>query len=414
MTLGTIAAQIVLLGTTPILARIYSPEAFGHLAVLSSVATIGGSVAALCYHFVIFLPRRTRVAAAVYRLNIYLSFGGSAICTGIYAAFAFLSGQQDSLASPLDLLLVYLAVLLTAHFTTLGNVESRSNQLWSIALSKLNNSLAPAVSQIALGFAGLLDHGLTIGRVAGQLITVGIMQRDMPPGFRMRDLLRPKWRELRFAACRYRDAPLHVPRVFAVRAAVSLPATMFLTSYGATLAGLYFMAERLVERPGVLLSDTLVRLPIKVFAERVRNRQPLARAALLYTLACAALVAPPVLLLIVLGPWIVRVLLGPGWAGADQFVAILAIAAGLRLAFLPMTALVPVLRIHTWSMFIDFAFFFRIFLIPLAAANGFSAVFALTALASVSVCYNVLVGATSYLAALKYDRSTPSLGRRGV
>ncbi len=412
-TLGTFAAQIVLLATTPVLSRIYTPEAFGHLAVLLSVATIGGSVASLCYHFVIFLPKRSRVAAAVYRLNIYLSFVGSAICTAIFAAFIFFSSQQHTVASPLDLLLVYLAVLLTAHFGTLGNVESRLDQYWSIALSKLNNSLAPALAQIALGFAGLLDHGLMIGRVLGQFVAVGLMHRDMPAGFRVRDLLRPRWRELRLVACRYRDAPLHVPRVIAVRAASSLPATLFLMFYGATLAGLYFMAERLVERPGALLSDTLLRLPIKLFAERVRKRQPLARAALLYTFACAGLVLPPVLLLVTLGPWIIRVLLGPAWAGTEQFVVILAVAAGLRMASLPMTALVPVLRIHTWSMFIDFAFFFRIFLIPLAAVKGFSAVIALSALASVSVCYYVLIGVISHSAARRYDRSLSSSSGRG-
>lgn len=405
ITFATICAQIVLLGTAPLLARLYSPADFGRLSLFMNSSMLGGAVAALCYEVAILLPKRRIIAEVAFRLSVYLSLVVSLLCAVIYIGFKHWSDIPYLFSHGFyDFALIYVATFLTAWFNSFGLVQSRAKRYGPVALSKFNNSLIPSLTQIGFGLAAVQSIGLQLGRVIGLFATVLILGSRWPEGFSWKRLLRrPRWRALRLVLVRYRDSIIHVPRVLLVRAGSMLPSIMLLSAFGPTVAGLYFFAERLVERPGMLLSDALSRIPLRVFAERVAHNKPVLRLSLLYTLGCSVLVVPGVALVGFFSEPLFRVLFGSVWIPAANYAVILAFLAGVRLASLPMTALIPVLRVHGWTVWLDGIFFMRVFVFPLAASYGFDAFMAVKIYAGLGILYSILNVIFVYSAARRYD-----------
>jgi O-antigen/teichoic acid export membrane protein len=207
----------------------------------------------------------------------------------------------------------------------------------------------------------------------------------------------------------YKDFLLQVPRQFLVRGATMLPAALLLGSYGPTVAGFYFFAQRLIERPGMLLGDSLTRVPMKQFAIRVHDRKLLTRAALLYTLAVGTPVILGVGLLALVAHPLFHFVFGARWEPAAGYAVVLAGWAAIRLTSLPMATLTTVLRVQKMSFWVDALFSARVMIIPMMAAHRFSALAAVAAFCGLSVIYHLVIVAIGLFAALRYDRAlTPN------
>jgi O-antigen/teichoic acid export membrane protein len=171
------------------------------------------------------------------------------------------------------------------------------------------------------------------------------------------------------------------------------------------VAGLYFFAQRLIERPGMLLGDSLTRVPMKQFAARVQARKRLTRAALLYTLAVGAPVVLGVSVLALGAHPLFRIIFGARWEPAAGYAVILAGWAAIRLASLPMATLTTVLRVQKLSFWADAVFSARVVAIPLMAAHHASALMAVAAFCGLSIVYHLVIVGIGLNAALRYDRA---------
>jgi O-antigen/teichoic acid export membrane protein len=211
------------------------------------------------------------------------------------------------------------------------------------------------------------------------------------------------------AARTYRDFLVQVPRQLLVRGATMLPAALLLGSYGPTAAGLYFFAQRLIERPGMLLGDSLTRVPMKQFAARVQARKRLTRAALLYTLAVGAPVVMGVAVLALTAHPVFRIIFGARWEPAAGYAVILAGWAAIRLTSLPMATLTTVLRVQKLSFWADAIFSARVVAIPLMAAHHASPLMAVAAFCGLSVVYHLVIVGIGLNASLRYDRELSPL-----
>lgn len=70
---GTAASQVIAMALSPIITRLYGPEAFGILGVFMAVIAVITPVAALTYPIAIVLPRSDNDAKGIIRLSIYIT-----------------------------------------------------------------------------------------------------------------------------------------------------------------------------------------------------------------------------------------------------------------------------------------------------------------------------------------------------
>ena len=406
LTGGTMIAQVATIALTPVLTRIYGADQFAELGLLMSIATVMGSVAALCYEQAILHPRSARKARALFGLSMQLCAALTIVTFAVMLGLgAWGPAGMRALLTPLFSAACCVAMFAVTVFNAVGFVNARLGQYREQGVSKINQSILPAAAQIGLGAVGAQSWGLTVGRAIGVLVTNIVLQRSLPRGWTLRQALLSPWREVRVVARDYRDYILHVPRQLFMRIATSAPPVLLLAGFGAGPAGLFFFAQRLVERPGVMLGDSLSRVPMKQVSTRRAAGKPLVGWVLAYTGICAAIVGlSSAAIFIAAGP-LVPIIFGQEWAAATPYIQIMTLWAGVRLSVLPMTSLVASLRLQKLTVWIDGFFALRILAFPIMAAQGASALSAIVAYCTLSVVYDLTVFMIGLNGALRHDRA---------
>jgi O-antigen/teichoic acid export membrane protein len=406
LTSGSIIAQVALLATTPWLSRLFAPDAFGLFSLMLSISTIGGAVGGLCYEVAVILPRSRRAALSLYRLAFWLSLAVPVLVTGILALVQHMFPKLLGRPLTVDFYLYCLAATaLTTQINVLCYGHSRAGQYGPISMNKVSQTLLPAAAQIGLAYLGMAAEGLMLGRVLGLLGSELWLARRLPRGYRLRDMTQARLADMAVAGRTYKDFLVQVPRQFLVRGATMLPAALLLGSYGPKVAGLYFFAQRLIERPGMLLGDSLTRVPMKQFALRVQARKPLTRAALLYTFVVGTPVILGVGLLALVAHPLFHFVFGARWEPAAGYAVVLAGWAAIRLTSLPMATLTTVLRVQKMSFWVDALFSARVAVIPVMAAHHASALAAVAAFCGLSIVYHLIIVGVGLFVALRYDRA---------
>ena len=125
---GTTLAQIIVVLTSPLLTRLYGPEAFGFYALFASITGILGVIACMRYELAIMLPKTDEEAANLLGLCLLsvavvigltmpaLYFGGDALLS--------LRGAPGPGSYPV---LVSSFVFVSGAFLALSNRNSRAN-----------------------------------------------------------------------------------------------------------------------------------------------------------------------------------------------------------------------------------------------------------------------------------------------
>src|SRR5699024_10434936 len=70
---GTAMAQIIALASSPVITRLYGPQAFGLMGTFTAIVSIIGPLAALTYPVAIVIPKRDQDALSVIRLSLIIT-----------------------------------------------------------------------------------------------------------------------------------------------------------------------------------------------------------------------------------------------------------------------------------------------------------------------------------------------------
>ncbi len=76
---GTAGAQAIVIAFSPIITRLYGPEAFGILGTFMAIVAVITPLAALSYPVAIVLPKKDSDARGIARLSAYIALGVSAL-----------------------------------------------------------------------------------------------------------------------------------------------------------------------------------------------------------------------------------------------------------------------------------------------------------------------------------------------
>ena len=166
---GTIISQALPIALSPILARIYTPEDFGFLAVFMSLTAILGTIATGEYRCAIMLPKTDYEALILVKLSIFISLIFSLILLTIVIVFesdiSSLLGIQEIKKW---LYAVPFSVFLTGVFMTLNVYNNRLKNYKIMSQSLVVKSASMVSIQLFLGFV-MSSTGLIIGQFLSYL-----------------------------------------------------------------------------------------------------------------------------------------------------------------------------------------------------------------------------------------------------
>jgi O-antigen/teichoic acid export membrane protein len=323
---GTGGAQLVGIAAQPILTRLYTPADYGAFSVAISALFVVGSIASLRYEFAITLARDDDEAANVLGLALVLAVGSSLIS----ALVLWIVGPTLLSLAGASLLAAYASSLAAGQFAmganyALTNWAVRNKNYAAISLNRLDQALVQSPVHIGLGLLGMGAPGLLVGLLAGSLASLP-------------RLLRAAWRThsaslrrvtadgMRVAAQRYRRFPIFAaPSALVFALGVRAPVILLVPLYGAETGGQYFLAERLLYLPLVLVASSVGHVFNAEGAAHARSGDAAALKTLFVntTWSLAKVGFLPAVALAAAAPFATGFIFGSAWDEAGLFMALL-------------------------------------------------------------------------------------------
>lgn len=344
---GTALGQVVVAFASPILARLYTPEEFGVLAVYSSLVATVTVVSSFRYEQAIPLPKEEAAAINLLVVSLFALLI-VAVATGLFLLFAadyFLVGL--GMPGLRDYLwLVPLGVIGNGFYQVLNYWAVRRQDFTAIARTRVARDLAKVSIQVGGGLANLGVWGLLLGYLTGAFAGNALLARR---GWRTdKHLLRGhvNWGAMVTVAKRYIRFPL-----FSTWAALfnvlgwQLPIVFLAAMYGPKAAGWFSLGHAVLAVPLNMVIESVAQVYLAEAARLVReNPKALKRLFLTILLRLSLVGALPLFAFSLVAPFVFPLVFGPAWERAGQYVQVLGAMYGVRLVVTPLAPTFSVLE----------------------------------------------------------------------
>ena len=322
---GTALGQMITVLVSPILARIYTPEDFGILAVYISVVAILAVIICLRFELAIMLPEKKEEAADLVILSIFIAAFIS-LCL-LFTFIIFNKNISVLIGHPEIRFYLYLVPLSTffyGSFQAFSYWMSRSQKFNQLAAAKTTKEAAIAGTQLSLGAflqAGAL--GLVAGQIAGNATATGILLVKSFNQIRRR-FCSAISNNLKTVFIKYKKFPLFTSWAALLNAiSQNIPAILLAFLFSPSVAGLYAIAIRVLHMPIALIGNSVKQVYYQKASEIYNDNRPVLRIFLKTTQLLALIAVIPFLIVILWGEPIFTFVFGTQWGSAGKYASIL-------------------------------------------------------------------------------------------
>jgi len=316
----TIAAAISIVAT-PVVTRLFSPEAFGTAAIFVSIATVIGIIACLRYELAILLPKEHSKAASILLLCFLITIL-TAAATACGLLLYQLSPIGDSL--PFVFWLLPMAVILQGFNAALIRWNARKRAFGVNSIARVSEVSTSSALQVGSGLLTLTSSGALIGGyLGGRTISLAVLiRKNLSEISALRGDRKGTLFEL---LVRYKKFPLVDSfSAFTNTASTHLPPLLLGFFFSPAAAGFYALGYRLIQLPMATLGNAIAQVFFQRFAE---NDEPEQRTRLTIEvferLVIIALL--PMALIGLLGQEAFSLLFGSKWSEAGIYAEILSL-----------------------------------------------------------------------------------------
>ncbi len=356
---GTTFAQLLTAAATLLLARMFSPDAFGISALFVSITTILATIATLRYELAIMLPEDESEAANV------LAVGMTAVVIVTTLSWLVIRSGQHRFVQWLEapqllsyLWLIPVTVFFGGVYQALNFWNSRTRHFGRLSISRVIQSLGTSGAQLGMGVAGLpgttsLIYGTAIGKTVSALALGGQIWRD-EHGLLLRSI-RPSvmWE----TAIRFRKFPLFNTWATLLNTiSWQLPAFMLSAYFSPVIVGYYALGNRLIRLPMNIIGGSITQVFYQRASEANKQGDLTAVVGNTFT-GLIRLSFFPLLVLSLTGADIFAALFGAQWREAGVYTQILAVWSCFWFVSSPMATLYSVLERQEFSLRLNIAIF---------------------------------------------------------
>ena len=353
--MGGALAQLVPLLLGPVLARLFTPQAFGVFTTFSTVAATVAVVACGRYEFALPMARDEDEAAVLLALCVRIGL----LVLVLSVPLAALLNMTGHLPLPW---LLPLAVAAAGALQLLIMWSNRAQRFRALAISRVLQYGGAALLQVALGVAlwgaarqpagAEAAWALVIAPVlAGVLATLVLVQPAPAGGWRA--LLPARAHPgMRQVAVKFRDFPLlNTPHAFLGALQDALAVAMLVAFSGHAAAGFWGLGLRYLKAPATLVGSAVSQ----ALYPRLAGAQPAdAQRAVRQIMALLGAVALGLMLvLMVAGPWLFRLVFGAAWQEAGELARALAPYIAVHFVAAPLAVVTMAWKAQRWALLLS-------------------------------------------------------------
>ena len=314
--LGTFLAQLITIGVTPILSRIYSPEDFGIFAIIFSISGILSTFIGGRYEVAIVQPKKITKS-----LNLALISSIVMILSTIFLTIIYLLFEENilKLTNFENRFLLYtpLIALFIGLFNILNMLNTKLENYKSIAMAKIVKSITQNFLPIILSFFSLSSINLLISYFSGFIATYFTLMKKK---FLQSQFSSDTSAKNLFSSLKeYKDFPLlSAPASLVDTISQQLPFIFIYYIGGEAVNGFYFLASRIISIPVTLIGVSFGQVFYKEVTSRLNNKTRL-MPLLIDSIKKLLIVSISFFLLIFfLSPYAFPILFGQEWVEAGK------------------------------------------------------------------------------------------------
>ena len=318
---GSALATIISVITLPIITGLFTPDDYGLFQLLISFSSLFISIGSLKYEMAIVLPKKEELSNNI----IILSLVVLCITTTIFSVALYLTGDlifELLKAKELSPYLPYISIgiFLGGLIEVIKYIliwKKKFGQLASyrVAQASVNQGMAIGFGYFAPSFIGLF-----ISHISGTLIHVILFLFKYKLPFRQARL-----NIARQVVRTYSKFPtVNASSVFINNLSAQLPIFMFSIYFNAEIIGLYNVAYKCVYLPLNFLSSAVSQVFLTQAAEAYQesaHKLLLTYKKLVIKLTLLGLI--PLLVVLLLGPFLVSIIFSDEWQGTAVFMQII-------------------------------------------------------------------------------------------
>lgn len=338
---------------TPILTRLYTPEAFGEWGVFSSFVAIVNIGLFLGFENVIIQAKEEEVPH-ILKICVITS-----ICVIAGIALFFLGGLKDEVTFFTDFpvpYILFIYLLLYAAYTIFYNLANRYEQYYAISFSNIIQGGGQALFRIILAFVCLTTiNGLILGTTIALGLTAFfiffiLVRKKLLKHFSKYNILITKQ-----LISKYRNFPLYdAPASLLSFAAFNLPIIILSFFFSRTDIGCFSIILQLLLMPMSLVGSAMG----KVYYQRISSNTDTAIATTEEMLKILAVISIlPLLFIACGGDKLITLFLGSQWDSAGNVALCLALWSFPTILTQPVLPLFRVKNKQRTLLFFDTLYF---------------------------------------------------------
>src|SRR5699024_6707922 len=325
---GTAGAQTIIILLSPIINRLYGPEAFGIMGAFNAMINMIIPVAAMTYPIAIVLPKKNEEAKNIIKLSLLISTLLSILSLLVIVPF------KDYLVSLFRLteispyiIFVPIVIIFAGLLQIMEQWLIRTKQFSINARVTIFESLIRNLGKVGVGF--FYPHAIVLivftafsNGIKGLLMfflnknSIFITKHE-----KIQDV-----KNIKKLSKKFYDFPLYrAPEQFLNAASNGLPVLMLTAFFGPASAGFYSIGRTVLRLPTQLIGKSVGDVFYPRIAEAYNNKENIVNLIKRATLALAGVGIIPYGIIILFGPQLFSLVFGNDWVIAGEYARWLAL-----------------------------------------------------------------------------------------
>lgn len=320
---GTAMSQAVNMVFSPLITRIYGPEAYGLMGTFTAIVQIIGPIAALSFPIAIVLPKYDKEAKMVVKLSFFTTL----VTTLIISLLLFLINDFVVNIFNLETISRFLyfipfVVLSAGILQIIQQWMVRKNLFQIPAKANLIETTFVNSGKFAIGL--LYPHAsvlifFTAFRQGIRALLMYLFSEKINLK-KIFLLTEDEKSSMLKQAKKYRDFPLfRTPEVVLSAVSSNTPVLLLTSFFGPGVAGFYSIARTVLGVPSTLIAKSVGDVFYPRVSKAAQNEQKIATLIIKSTFYLALIGLIPYGLIILFGPWLFGFVFGQDWIIAGEY-----------------------------------------------------------------------------------------------
>ncbi|MFT4683534.1 MAG: O-antigen/teichoic acid export membrane protein [Patiriisocius sp.] len=339
---GQFVSQILLLIGLPVITRLYTPEDFGLLAAFVAAANILSSFFVLKFDQALVLPESDSVAK--YLLN-FISKIPLVFFLVLIGPFIFFKSYLSELFKIKDsfVYLVPVFAMLISYGQIFLAYRNRQEKYQLMSYSRVLLVISTIILQIGFIYFYDINNGLVYGLLGGQFIYFIVI------GFtdikELSYFIKDSKNKYRVFFIKYKDFPKYtLPSSFLNISTIQLIPIILLFYFGAEVAGLVFIIQKILGAPFGLLGESIKQVVYKKMSTLGSNRAGLYKLTTQVVIVSFVFVGLLMAVIYITLPYLFKYLFSPEYYQSIEFFLYLIPFYLFQLAVSPILSVVFVMK----------------------------------------------------------------------